>query len=427
MADDFASWLRSWCVFILVCAAARALGGLAPKVGLPLISGFLAIGAIAGPYALGLLRLSDLPVLSPVTQGALAFIAFSAGAELYLPELRSLIRPIVAQTSSIALFSFSICGLVLYGLGAMGSSSPAAWLADLTPGCRGAVSAIGAAIMVARSPASAIAVAKELRAKGIFTSTLLGVTVLCDVYVLILFALSSSVAESECAGEGFTVIALAYLAGSLVACGVLGWLSGQLLIFLLTFKRFPARYLVLPLGLGIFIASTAILEWSRTALPAPVNLEPLLLCIVGGYIATNRSKHRHRLLVVLQTAGPWVFLPFFTLTGASLNLNVLVSSLGFAVIMFLVRAVTVFLGSYSGGVLAGQAPLHNKWMWATLLTQAGVSLGLASEVGMSFPAWGRSFQVGVGVEEGCLRALHAFPCTHPISLPTRRPRSRPSC
>ena len=33
--------------------------------------------------------------------------------------------------------------------------------------------------MVARSPASAIAVVKEMKAKGVFTSTLLGVTVLC--------------------------------------------------------------------------------------------------------------------------------------------------------------------------------------------------------------------------------------------------------
>ena len=43
--------------------------------------------------------------------------------------------------------------------------------------------------MVARSPASAIAVIKEMRAKGPFTSTLLGVTVLCDVAVLLAFML----------------------------------------------------------------------------------------------------------------------------------------------------------------------------------------------------------------------------------------------
>jgi hypothetical protein len=57
-------------------------------------------------------------------------------------------------------------------------------------------------LQVARSPASAIAVAKELRAKGIFTSTLLGITVFCDVYVLILFTLASTVSGGGGGGGG---------------------------------------------------------------------------------------------------------------------------------------------------------------------------------------------------------------------------------
>lgn len=39
-------------------------------------------------------------------------------------------------------------------------------IAELDLGCRMSVAAIAAAIMVARSPASAIAVCKELKAKG---------------------------------------------------------------------------------------------------------------------------------------------------------------------------------------------------------------------------------------------------------------------
>ena len=87
---------------------------LFPRVGLPLITGYLFVGcvssafeptsvtptpclplshsALAGPYVLELIHIQDLAPLSLVTQFALAFIAFSAGAELYLPELRSLFK-----------------------------------------------------------------------------------------------------------------------------------------------------------------------------------------------------------------------------------------------------------------------------------------------------------------------------------------------
>lgn len=49
----------------------------------------------------------------------------------------------------------------------------------------------------------------------------------------------------------------------------------------------------------------------------------------------------------------------------------------------------------AGGWLAGQSQQHNLYIWMTLLTQAGVSLGLASEVGATFEGWGRAFQTSV--------------------------------
>jgi len=192
--------------------------------------------------------------------------------------------------------------------------------------------------------------------------------VLCDVYVLILFTLTSTVAESECKGEGFSVISLGVMVATMVAAVLVGWVVGKVLIFLMLFKRFPARYLILPLGLAIFLTANWLTEWSHDNLPVVINIEPLLLCIVAGFIATNQSRFRHRFVMVLQQAGPWVFLPFFTLTGASLDLKVMLQSFGFAAIVFLIRALAIFLGSASGGWLAGQLKQHNMLMWMTLLT-----------------------------------------------------------
>ena len=78
----------------------------------------------------------------------------------------------------------------------------------------------------------------------------------------------------------------------------------------------PTRYLILPLGLAIFVGTNALTDYSHDNLPYVINMEPLLICIAGGYVCTNQSRHRGRFISVLQQAGPYVFLPFFTLTGA---------------------------------------------------------------------------------------------------------------
>ena len=52
-----------------------------------------------------------------------------------------------------------------------------------------AIAILFGTIFVARSPSSAIAVINEMRASGPFTKTVMGVTVVKDVLVIILFAI----------------------------------------------------------------------------------------------------------------------------------------------------------------------------------------------------------------------------------------------
>ena len=58
-----------------------------------------------------------------------------------------------------------------------------------------ALAAIGATVLVARSPASAIAILQELEASGSFCTTVLSVTVLADVIIILLFAVHIEVAK----------------------------------------------------------------------------------------------------------------------------------------------------------------------------------------------------------------------------------------
>ena len=284
-----------------------------------------------------------------------------------------------------ALVTFLLCTLAIV------------WAAPLLPflnalrfhHCRGSIAAVAASIMVARSPASAIAIVKEQRCKGPFTSAVLGMTVLGDVYVLVLFSLTTSIARTTCDNERFSIFTVLVTLGVMLLSIVIGWFVGRFLMLLMHFKSYVQRYLILPLGLGIFVFSHWLAIYtSRKYKHFAITLESLLICIVAGYVCTNNSGHRNRFILVLGKLGPYVFLPFFTLTGSSLNLKVLAQSFGFASVIAFVRAVCIFMGSSAGGYAAGVKPYkrkENMLMWMCLLTQAGVSLGLASEMAVLFP------------------------------------------
>jgi hypothetical protein len=84
--------------------------------------------------------------------------------------------------------------------------------------------------------------------------------------------------------------------------------------------------------------------------------------------------------------------PFFTLVGVQLNLPILAQSIAFGILVFLCRGLCIIAGTYTGGHIAGLDQDKKKKLWMTMLAQAGVSLGLASEVAVKFPEWGGKFQ-----------------------------------
>jgi hypothetical protein len=61
----------------------------------------------------------------------------------------------------------------------------------------------------------------------------LGVTVFCDVFVLVLFTFTSNIAHTYCIGAPFNIVALLISLGNIVAAIALGWVLGQVLIVLL--------------------------------------------------------------------------------------------------------------------------------------------------------------------------------------------------
>jgi Trk K+ transport system NAD-binding subunit/mannitol/fructose-specific phosphotransferase system IIA component (Ntr-type)/Kef-type K+ transport system membrane component KefB len=374
--------------FGLIALASKQMGQELLKTGLPLISGFLFTGILAGPYVLDLITKEAVANLRFVDQIALGFIAYAAGGELYLKELKSRFKSVAWVTTGLVISTFTLTSTVLFFL-----SDFIPFMSNMPVSARVSVSILAGAILVARSPSSAIAIVNELRAKGPFTQTALGVTIIMDVVVIILFAANSSVADALLTGLKFNFGFVLLLFFEIFASFMIGFILSKLLLGILLVKTHKAvkTVLILLSGYLVFSLSAVIRTYTHDNFPVEILLEPLLICMVAGFFMSNTSRFREEFLKILYDIGPPVYIAFFTLTGASLSLDVLIQTWPIAIALFFTRITAIFIGSFFGGTLAGNPVKVNAASWMAFITQAGVGLGLAKEVVVEFPEFGNPF------------------------------------
>jgi len=371
--------------FFILALAAQSIGRYVTRYNLPLISGFLFAGIIIGPYVLGMISKEELERLRFIDEMALAFIAFAAGAELYLGEVRPRLRPIawmtVAQTLAIA------------GLGAWASYHLYGFIPNLDEAARRSVSLLTGVVLIARSPSSTIAVINELRAKGPFTQLVLGVTVVTDVVVIVLFTLAYELAVAWVHGRPinpfFLVLLTVEMATSVGLGFALAWVFRRLLATRL--HHWIKGALLLAGGYAIFVISHWLGVTSRQHLGLAISIEPLLIGMIASFLIVNYSGFRDEFSKLLEDLGPAVYIAFFTITGATLALDVLARAWPIALALFFVRLGGIFSGSFVGALLAREPLRHAAYSGLAFVTQAGVALGLTKKVADEFPAFGESF------------------------------------
>ncbi|WP_022667687.1 cation:proton antiporter [Desulfospira joergensenii] len=216
--------------FVRIALASRQMGQELAKTGLPRISIFLFTGILTGPYVLGLISKPAIEHLRFIDEISLGFIAFAAGAELYLKEIRSRINSILSVTTGLVVSTFCLTSLTLFLV-----SGFVPFMADMSIQGKVSVSLLAGAILVARSPSSAIAIANELRAKGPFTQTVLGVTVIMDVIVILLFSANSSVVDALLSGLAFNFGFLILLVFEIIVWVFMGYALSRVLLLILLF------------------------------------------------------------------------------------------------------------------------------------------------------------------------------------------------
>jgi Kef-type K+ transport system membrane component KefB len=250
------------------------------------------------------------------------------------------------------------------------------------------VAMVFAAIAVASSPSVAIAVITDTRSSGPVSTAVLGVTVLKDVLVIVLFAVALTVAysvlEPEQAGESNVALTLAIeIGGSIVVGGLFGAAIGGYL-------RWIGQHLV------VF---TVALAWILVEVSAAMHLELLLVALTAGFtLNALNPKEGDAFVHALEAASLPLYALFFSLAGAGVHLKELALVWQWALLLVVVRAVALWLGTWIGARI-GRAPAEvGRHAWPAFISQAGVALGMATLLAREFPGWGaelQSFFVGL--------------------------------
>ncbi len=375
--------------FLIVAIASNEIAKIFQKIKFPLITGLIITGIIAGSSVLNFISPKAVDELFFLNEIALAIIAFSAGSELYLNELRSRVNSIKWMTIGQLVITFVMSSVVIYF-----GASYIPFMAEMPSTHKIAVAILFATIFVARSPSSAIAVINEMRANGPFTKTVMGVTVVKDVLVIVLFAICLAVAKALINDETTNLMFFVILFFEILTSFGLGYVVGKILQIPFSTKMDTKLkgFSVLIIGYSIYLFAHYIQIKSLELFHHEFILEPLLICIIGSFVLTNYSKHRIEFSEALDEISPVIYIIFFTLTGASLSIQTLMSVFGIAVGLFFLRLITMFFGGIFGVYAAQDPKKYALIAWMPYLTQAGVALGLATIISNIFPAWGHQFE-----------------------------------
>jgi Kef-type K+ transport system membrane component KefB len=356
--------------------AAHLGGELARRVRLPRITGYLLIGFFVGPAWLRLVRAEEVAALGFIGDAAVALIALHAGGELRVERLREARAALTRMSAAAIAFPFVVVGAVVL------SVSP--WFPITTHQGVGdaiAVALVLGTIAAASSPAVTMALMDEHDARGPFARTILGVTVVKDVAVIILLGLVLAVTRplvSEGALHvGVAWTALVHLAASLGVGVVLGALvAGYLRIV----ERDTPLFLV---GTAFFTAEVGAL----------LGLETMLIALAAGFYLENVSRvEGERLVAALKHGSRPVYVVFFALAGAGLHLDALRDLWPWILLLVGLRALSLRAGLRWAGRHPAVTPALARHGWLGLISQAGVTLGLATVARRAFPEWGISLE-----------------------------------
>jgi Kef-type K+ transport system membrane component KefB len=348
--------------FIIICGYVGAK--LLRRVHFPAVTAYLLIGIIIGPRLLDIIPTKVIDASDFISNFVLGVIAFVLGSYFKIESVRKAGKPVLWISILEAGFAWLVVTLVmiLYFLLRQMPIHPALVL--------------GAAAS-ATAPAATVMVIREYRANGPVTEMLMKVVAIDDAWCLVFSALAIAVANALNIGVFNAYVMMDAFFEIFVAL-ILGGVLAVLLYLVVRFVVNREEMLVIITGF-ILLA---------VGLSMRLGLSPLLTTIALGIIVANVVKNSELLFEVVRQVDMVLFLAFFVLVGANLELHIIpkIGVMGLLYTFF--RVLGKFAGVKLGALISKAGSRVGNYLGWGLVPQAGVALGVALSAKTLYPRYG---------------------------------------
>ncbi|MCH3960979.1 MAG: cation:proton antiporter [Solobacterium sp.] len=335
-------------------------------VHLPNVTAYLIAGVLIGPGVLNLLNADAVSSFSLITSTALGFIAFSIGDQFKLSTLKSIGKPalIITVLESVGAVALVDTVTILCGF-------PKAMCVTL------------GALAASTAPAATLMVVRQYKADGPLTRMLLPVVAADDATGLIAYSISINIAIAMVNNEAFSVystlcVPLMQIAAALGIGALLGIILG------LSHRYFRSHTNRMSIAIALIFLGVALADqW---------GLSSLLLCMAMGALYVNSNKDSERVLTSIDDWTYPLFMLFFVISGASLDLGALPKVGLLGIIYVVTRFTGKWIGSYIGAAMTKQPDVIKKNLGFSLMPQAGVAIGMATLALQQLPGYGAQVQ-----------------------------------
>ncbi|MFO7638232.1 MAG: cation:proton antiporter [bacterium] len=322
------------------------------KLRIPQVVAFMVIGVLLGASGLKIIDIETAENLAPLSLLALGIIGFMIGGELKLSVFRRdgarMLTLLVAEVLGAFVVVTVLVGVITGN-----------WVLAMLLG----------AIASATAPAATADVLWEYRALGVLTRTTLAIVALDDGLALLLFGFTAAIARTVLGGDGFTAMTVLRPLYDIAGAVVLG--VAVAFAFQAIQRRMREKELVLALALGSIMLLVGAAE--------AFGVDMILAAMVFGAVFVNvAGKSGEAVFGIVRRFAPPIYVLFFVLAGSRLRLGALSGLMWLAALVYLVgRSGGKLLGVWAGARISRAPDVIRRYLGLTLLSQAGVAIGLA--------------------------------------------------
>lgn len=344
------------CVGLLYLLALGA-GRISASMGIPRVTGYLAVGLLAGPSVAGLAGMPGLMThglqqsLMPLHDIILGLIVFIIGGSFRLKAVRKV-------GAKLLVISFCEIGItaVLVGIGAYlltRSFLMAGFLAVMS---------------VTTAPAATQMVIREYQSEGPLTDTILPLIGMNNLAAIMAFILLENCLPGAIASYAQSL----YQIGAPLALGT--FMGLMMAVMDQRLVRTVDRQILVLSMVSVIVGMADFL-----------GVSPMLAALACGVATVNASPFGDRTIKEMAGIDYPLYVLFFIMAGAELHLDSLVHMGWIGLAYVVLRSVGKTAGCTLGAYAARVTHFQKHWLGPAMLAQAGLAIGLSASLARSWP------------------------------------------